>query len=73
MTSKKIKKWKYSTPIIAEITQGNDNEVGVLNEIKYMKALELVEIIASQDGGTYAYKTMFGWCIVSPILSKKNG
>ena len=38
-----------------------------------MKALEPVEIIASQDGGPYAYKTKLGWCIVGPIVSNKNG
>ena len=38
-----------------------------------MKALEPVEIIGSQDGGPYAYKTKLGWCIVGPIVSNKNG
>ena len=37
-----------------------------------MKALEPVEIIASQDGGTYAYKTKLGWCIVGPIVNNKD-
>ena len=37
-----------------------------------MKALELVEITASQDGGPYAYRTKLVWCIVGPIVSDKN-
>ena len=32
-----------------------------------------MEIIASQDGRPYAYKTKLGWCIVDPIVSNKNG
>ena len=31
-----------------------------------------MEIITSQDGGSYAYKTKLGWCIVVPIVSNKN-
>ena len=73
MTSKKIKKWEYLNPIIAEITKDIDIEVCVLTEAKCMKALESVEITASLDGGTYPYKTKLGWCIVGPILGNKNG
>ena len=38
-----------------------------------LKALESVEIIATQDGGPYAYKTKLGWYIVGPIVRRKNG
>ena len=38
-----------------------------------MKALEPVEIIASRDGGSYAYKTKLDWCIVGSIVSNKTG
>ena len=34
------------------------------------KALEPIEVIPSQDGGPYAYRTQLGWCVVGPI---KNG
>ena len=44
-------KWKYSKPITPETTQDDDAEVGMLIGANCMKALELVEIIASQDGG----------------------
>ena len=69
----KIKKWKYLNPITAEITQNDDIEVGMLIGANYMKALELAEITASQDGGSYAYKTKLVWCIGGPIVSNKNG
>ena len=32
-----------------------------------MKALEPTMILQSQDGGSYAYKTRLGWCVVGPI------
>ena len=38
-----------------------------------MKELEPVEIIASQDGGLYAYKTKLDWRVVVPIVSDRNG
>ena len=72
-TPKKIKKWKYLNPITAELTQDDDIEVGMLIGINCMKALEPVEIIASQDRGPYAYKTKLGWCIVGPIVNNKSG
>ena len=71
-TTKKIKKWKYLNPITVEITQHHDIEIGILIGANCMKALEPVEIIASKDGGPYAYKTKWGWCIVAPIVSDKN-
>ena len=32
-----------------------------------MKALEPLEVIASNNGRPYAYQTRLGWCIVGPI------
>ena len=72
-TPKKIKKWKYLNPITAEMIHDDDIGVGMLIGPNCMKALEPVEIIGSQDGGSYAYKTKLGWCIVGPIGSNKNG
>ena len=72
-TLKKIKKWKNLNPITAKITQNDNIEVGMLIGVYCMKALEPVEIIATQDEGPYAYKIMIGWCTVAPIVSNKNG
>ena len=41
----------------AEITQNHNNEVGMLIGANCIKALEPVKIIATRDGGPYAYKT----------------
>ena len=70
-TPKNIKKRKYLNPITAEIMQDDDIEVGMLLGASYMKALEPVEIIASQDGEAYAYKTKLGWCIVGDAITGK--
>ena len=48
-------------------------EVDMLIGANCMKELEPVEIIASQDGGLYAYKTKLDWCVVVPIVSDRNG
>ena len=32
-----------------------------------MQALEPLKVIASNNGGRYAYQTCLGWCIVGPI------
>ena len=50
-TPKRIKKWKNLNPITAEIIQDDSIEVGMLIWANYMKALEHMEVIASQDGG----------------------
>ena len=52
---------KYLNPITTETTQDDDIEFGMLIGTNCVKALELVEIIASQDGEPYIYKTKLGW------------
>ena len=34
-----------------------------------MKALEKMQIIASENGGYYAYRTRLGWCTAEPKMS----
>ena len=53
--------------ISSEITQADDVEVGLLIGANCMKALEPLKMIASNNGGPYAYQTHLGWCIVGPI------
>ena len=62
-----------SNPITTEIIQDDDKEIGVLIGSNCMKPLEPFEIIASQDGGLYAYKTKLASCIVGSIVSNKSG
>ena len=66
-TPEKIEEWYYLKAISSEITQTDDVEVGLLIGANCMKALEPLKVIASNNGGPYAYQTRLGWCIVGPI------
>ena len=66
-TPEKIEEWDYLKAISSEITQTDDVEVGLLIGANCIKALEPLEVIASNNGGLYAYQTRLGWCIVGPI------
>ena len=66
-TPAKIKEWKHLTPTSNEIVQRDDVPVGLLIGANCIKALEPMQIIHSEGGGPYLYKTRLGWCIVSPI------
>ena len=37
-----------------------------------MKALEPIQVIATESGGPYAFRTRLGWCIVGPIMNGNN-
>ena len=66
-TPDKIEEWDYLKTISSEITQTDDVEVGLLIGANCMKAFEPTKVIASNNGGPYAYQTRLGWCIVGPI------
>ena len=66
-TPEKIEEWGYQKIISSEITQTDDVEVGLLIGGNCMKALEPLKVITSNNGGSYAYQTFLGWCIVEQI------
>ena len=67
-TPEKIRKWKYLERIAGEITQGQGISIGLLLiGGNCSKALEPLEVIPSEQGGPYAFKTLLGWCIVGTI------
>ena len=66
-TPEKIRKWKYLERIAGEITQGQCISIGLLIGGNCSKALEPLEVIPSEQGGPYAFKTLLGWCIVGTI------
>ena len=63
----KIRKWKYLEKIAGEITQGQCISIGVLIGGNCSMALEPLEVIPSEQGSPYAFKTLLGWCIVGAI------
>ena len=68
-TPEKIRKWKYLGRITGEITQGQGQciSIGLLIGGNCSKVLEPLEVIPSEQGGPYAFKTLRGWCIVGTI------
>ena len=52
----KVSKWKHLASIKSEITQIDNIYTEILIGANYKKALEPPKIIASKDGGLYAYQ-----------------
>ena len=42
-------------------------KIGLLVGANYARALEPVEVLPSQNGGPFVYKTFHGWCVVGPL------
>ena len=72
-TKSKLQHWKYLDPIAKEIGHHADIDVKLLIGANCLKALEPVEVISSQKGGPYAYRTRLGWCIVGPMKASNIG
>ena len=72
VTLNKIKEWKYLEKIADEITQTENNSIGVLIGGNYSRALEPLEVIPSKNGGPYAFRPLLGWCIVGPVGTVGN-
>ena len=68
-TIDKIKMWGYLDKIKGEINASDNTELTLLISVK---ALEPRELIASKNGGPYAFRTLLRWCIVGPSTVKIN-
>ena len=66
-TPKKVSKWKYLDSTKLEIEQTENIKIVMLTGAHCLKALELLKIIPSNDGGLYANQRKLGWCIIGPI------
>ena len=71
-TPEKITKWEYLKPVTKEIVQNDDVCIGLLIGANCLKALEPMQIIATESSGSYAYRTRLGWCIVGSIMNGDN-
>ena len=69
-TPDNLKRWHYLPAIVSEIVQNPSVHVGVLIGVNYLQALEPTQIINSEAGGPYVYKSKFEWYIVRPIGQK---
>ena len=66
-TPEKIRKWKYLERIAGEITQGQGISIGLLIGGNCSKTLEPLEVIPSEQGDPYVFKTLLGWYTVGTI------
>ena len=68
-TSKQRQRWTYLDKIQGEICLGKYVNIKILIGTNCSEALEPVKVINSENGGPYAFKTVLGWCAVSPVNS----
>ena len=58
--------------IADEITQTENISIGILIGGNCSRAMELLEVIPSKNGGPYAFRTLLGWCIVGQVGAGGN-
>ena len=56
-----IKSWGYLEKVKVEVNTNDSIVVTLLIGANCVKALESREIIASKNGGLYAFRTLLGW------------
>ena len=71
-TIDEIKRWDYLNKIKTIINANDNIEVTFLIGANCVKDLEPRELIASKNGGPYAFKTLLEWCIVGPVYSQNK-
>ena len=70
-TSGKLQKWKYAEKIFGEINNNKNIKVEVLIGANCLEALNPLEVIPSQDKGTYTFRTDLGCCVVGLIKAQQ--
>ena len=66
-----ITKWKYLEQSKDELSLNSNVKIGLLIGASCSRALEPEMVIHSEGDGTYAVRTILGWCIIGPI-NRKN-
>ena len=69
-TQIKLKKWKHLDKVTKHLATDDEVSVDLLIGANCVQALEPVDVISSQCGGPYSFRTILGWCIVGPIEDK---
>ena len=67
LRGERLQKWDYLKTILQDIPEVKDIPFGLLIGSNCPKALEPVQVIASQQDGPYAKRTRLGWCVVGTI------
>ena len=69
-TIEKLKKLKYLDKLRPVMNVNDNKEVSLLFGANCVRALEPREVISTQNGGLYAFKTLLGWCVVGPMINQ---
>ena len=70
-TPAKLKQWQYLEKISSFLGENDNISVDLLIGANCVEALQPLEVIPSQQDGSYAYRTILGWCVVRPIVDEK--
>ena len=71
-TPSKLKQWGHLERVLDKINEDDNISVGLLIGANCTKALELIDVIPSKNGGPYAIKTRLGWCIVGTVIGTRS-
>ena len=66
-TCEKAKRWDHLKGIADNLSTESNMKIGLLIGANCARALESAEVLPSQDGGPFVYKTFLGWCVVGPL------
>ena len=70
-TPDKLKQWQYLEKISSFLGENDNISVDLLIGANFVEALQLLEVIPSQQDRPYAYRTILGWCVDGPIVDEK--
>ena len=70
-TPAKLKQWQYLEKISSFLGENDNISVDLLIGANFVEALQLLEVIPSQQDRPYAYMTILGWCVDGPIVDEK--
>ena len=72
-TPERVRKWSHLQEIADEIPDLDcDVPIGLLIGVNCPAALRPLEVIKEENGGPFAQRTAFGWCIVGPLSSGQS-
>ena len=66
-----LKQWQYLEKISSFLGENDNISVDLLIGANFVEALQLLEVIPSQQDRPYAYMTILGWCVDGPIVDEK--
>ena len=66
-----VRQRKHLRNAINQPNFSDDFSAGLLIGANYTRTVKPIEILQSRNGGTYAFKSRLGWCVVGPVNRTK--